>query len=187
MSLANKADLYHLERCVISEKTYRVNEQIRAKQVRLVGDEGMIGVMSRYDAIALARERNLDLVEVSPNAEPPVCRLMDYGKFLYEKAKRERKARKASKTIEVKEIRLRPKTDDHDVEFKVRDTRRFLEEGCKVKVRVWFRGREVSYPEIAQELLNEIAQRLSDIATVESPPRMEGHNMLMILNPIAKK
>lgn len=164
-----------------------MNEQIRVKEVRLVGEQGVVGVVSVREALAMARERQLDLVEVAPNADPPVCRLMDYGKFVYDKAKKERKARRASKTIDVKEIRLRPKTGEHDVEFKVRDARRFLEEGAKVKVRVWFRGREVTYPEIGQELLDDIAKRLSDVAAVEKPARMEGHNMMMILTPTGKK
>jgi translation initiation factor IF-3 len=146
----------------------------------------MIGVVPLRDALRMARERKLDLVEVSPNADPPVCRMMDYGKFLYEKSKRERKARKAQKTVEVKEIRLRPKTGEHDVEFKVRDAERFLKQGHKVKVRVRFRGREITYPEIARELLAGFAERLSEVSVVESRPRMEGRTMLMILSPITK-
>jgi len=143
--------------------------------------------MSVREALAMAREQQLDLVEVAPNADPPVCRMMDYGKFLYEKAKRERKARKASKTIEVKGVRLTTRTGEHDLEFKSRDARRFLEEGCKVKVRVWFKGREITYPELGQELLEKFAARLADIATVETPPKIEGHNMTMLLAPVAKK
>jgi translation initiation factor IF-3 len=112
--------------------------------------------------------------------------MMDYGKFLYEKSKRERKARKAQKTVEVKEIRLRPKTGEHDVEFKVRDAERFLKQGHKVKVRVRFRGREITYPEIARELLVSFSERLSEVSVVESHPRMEGRTMLMILSPITK-
>jgi translation initiation factor IF-3 len=176
---------YDKER-TISEKRYRVNESIRVREVRLVGEEGMIGVVPVRDALAMAREKGLDLVEVAPNADPPVCRMMDYGKFLYEKAKRERKARRAQKTIEVKEIRLRPKTGEHDVDFKVRDAERFLKQGFKVKVRVRFRGREITYPEIAREVLQEFAQRLSEVAVVESTPRMEGRSMLMILSPSTK-
>lgn len=149
--------------------------------------EGQVSIVPIRQALSLAREQELDLVEVSPNADPPVCRLMDYGKFLYEKARRERRARKASKTIEVKEIRLRPQTGEHDVDFKLRDARRFLQEGCKVKIRVWFKGREITYPEIGHELLQQIAERLSDVSVVESPPKMEGHNMMMILNPSGKK
>lgn len=135
----------------------------------------------------MARERGLDLVEVSPNADPPVCRLMDYGKFLYEKAKRERKARKAQKTVDVKEIRLRPKTGEHDVDFKLRDASRFLQQGYKVKVRIQFRGREITYPELGREQLEQFAQRLSDVSEIESPPRLEGRSMLMILNPSSRK
>ena len=135
----------------------------------------------------MARERGLDLVEVSPNADPPVCRLMDYGKFLYEKAKRERKARKAQKTVDVKEIRLRPKTGEHDVDFKLRDATRFLQQGYKVKVRIQFRGREITYPELGRELLEQFAQRLSEVSEIESSPRLEGRSMLMILNPSSRK
>lgn len=134
----------------------------------------------------MARERGLDLVEVSPTADPPVCRMMDYGKFLYEKSKRERKARKSQKNIEVKEIRLRPKTGEHDIGFKVRDAERFLSQGHKVKVRVRFRGREITYPEIARELLQDFAGRVSEVATIESTPRMEGRSMLMVLSPNTK-
>ena len=139
--------------------------------------------MSLSEALAIARERELDLVEVSPAADPPVARVMDYGKFLYQQAKRDREARKAQKQIEVKEIRLRPKTTDHHKGFKTRDARRWLEEGMKVKVRIRFRGREITYPEIAREQLVEIAEELSDIAVVEQTPNLEGRTMLMILAP----
>jgi translation initiation factor IF-3 len=146
----------------------------------------MIGVVPLREALSMARERKLDLVEVSPNADPPVCRMMDYGKFLYERSKRERKARKAQKTVEVKEIRLSPKIGEHDIDFRVRDAHRWLEQGAKVKVRVRFRGREITYPEIGRVMLQEVADRLSDVSTIESPPRMEGRSMLMILGPSAK-
>ena len=138
--------------------------------------------MPLRDALEAAQARDLDLVEVAPNANPPVCRLMDYGKFLYEQAKKEKKSRKAQKT-EVKEIRLRPKTGQHDVAFKVRDARRFLDSGLKVKVRVRFRGREITYPEIGREMLKRIAQELEDVSSIEQSPRMEGRSMLMILSP----
>jgi translation initiation factor IF-3 len=147
----------------------------------------MIGVVPTRDALSMAREKGLDLVEVAPNADPPVCRMMDYGKFLYEKSKRERKARRAQKLVEIKEIRLRPKTGEHDREFKIRDAERFLKQGCKVKVRVRFRGREITYPEIARELLLEVAERLSEASEIESMPRMEGRSMLMILTPSEKQ
>lgn len=126
-------------------------------------------------------------MEVSPAADPPVARVMDYGKFLYQEAKREREARKAQKQVEVKEIRLRPKTTDHHRSFKIRDARRWLEEGMKVKVRIRFRGREVTYPEIAIEQLVQIADELSDVAVIEQRPNREGRTMLMVLAPEKKK
>lgn len=139
--------------------------------------------MPTSEALDRAREAELDLVEVSPNAEPPVCKIMDYGKFVYARAKREREARKAQKQIEVKEIRLRPKTSDHHRSFKVRDARRWLTEGMKVRARIRFRGREFHYPEIAQELLTSIADELSDVAVVEQHPNLDGRTMLMVLAP----
>ena len=138
------------------------------------------------EALTVAHDRELDLVEVSPAADPPVARVMDYGKFLYQQAKRERESRKAQKQVEVKEIRLRPKTTDHHKSFKLRDARGWLEDGMKVKVRIRFRGREITYPEIAREQLDEIAEELSDIAVVEQKPNMEGRTMLMILAPTKK-
>lgn len=173
---------------VISTGDYRTNEQIRAREVRLITDTNEnLGIVSTREALNLAAERGLDLVEVAPNAEPPVCRIMDFGKFMYEKSKKEREARKAQKQIEVKEIRLRPKTTDHHRSFKVRDARRWLEEGMKVKVRIRFRGREITYPEIARELLSSIADELSDVSVVEQPPNMEGRTMLMVLAPGSPK
>ncbi len=135
----------------------------------------------------MAREAGLDLVEVSPGADPPVCRVLNLGKFLYEKEKKERQARKAQTKIEVKEIRLRPKTTDHHRSFKIRDARKWLGEGMKVKVRIRFRGREITYPEIAREDLAQIAKELEDIAVVEQQPDMEGRTMLMVLGPGKKK
>ena len=123
------------------------------------------------------------MVEVAPNADPPVCRLMDYGKFLYEAQKRERGARKTQTKVEIKEIRLRPKTGEHDINFKLRGARKFLERGAKVKVRIRFRGREVTHPEVARELMVRIADELSDVAVVEKEPSMEGMTMLMVLSP----
>jgi translation initiation factor IF-3 len=131
----------------------------------------------------MAREADLDLVEVAPNSEPPVCRVMDFGKFLYEKTKKERDARRAQTKIEVKEIQLRPKTNEHHRSFKVRDARRWLEDGNKVKVRVRFRGREIDYVDLALEDLKEVAEELSEVSSVEVPPAMEGRSVLMILAP----
>ncbi|MBL7184285.1 MAG: translation initiation factor IF-3 [Anaerolineae bacterium] len=170
-------------RSISTKKRNRINEAIRAKEVRLIDENGQqVGIVPFRDALEAAQARDLDLVEVAPNADPPVCRLMDYGKFLYDQAKKEKKARKAQKT-EVKEIRLRPKTGVHDVAFKVRDARRFLKDGLKVKVRVRFRGREITYPEIGREMLKRIAQELEDVSSIEQSPRMEGRSMLMILSP----
>jgi len=146
-----------------------------------------IGVVPLKEALQLAADRDLDLVEVAPNADPPVCKIMDFGKFLYERAKKEREARKQQKQVEVKEIRLRPKTDDHHRSFKVRDARRWLEDGMKVKVRIRFRGREITYPEIARDMLKEIADELEDIAIIEQAPNMEGRTMLMVLAPASDK
>lgn len=161
-----------------------MNEGIRARTVRLIGADGKhVGVVSIEDALRAAREAHQDLVEISPNAEPPVVRVMDHGKFLYERAKKAREARKAQKQIEVKEIRLRPKTTDHHRSFKVDDARGWLQEGMKVKVRIRFRGREITYPEIALETLQEVAQELADVGVVEQAPNMDGRTMLMVLGP----
>lgn len=142
-----------------------------------------MGVVSIAEALRIAQERQTDLVEVAPQADPPVCRLMNYGKFLYERAKKEREARKSQKQTEIKEIRLRPKTGEHDIAYKLRDARRFLDKGAKVKVRIRFRGREITHPELGRELLNRVADDLSDVAVVEQHGRMEGNTMLMILAP----
>ncbi|HSO28041.1 MAG TPA: translation initiation factor IF-3 [Anaerolineales bacterium] len=168
----------------MSASDYRVNDAIRVPKVRLIGPNGdNVGVVSIEDARRTANEAELDLVEVAPNANPPVCRVMDFGKFIYERAKKEREARKAQTKIEVKEIRLRPKTNEHHRDLKVRDARRWLEDGMKVKVRVRFRGREITYPEIALQDLKEIAEDLADIAVVEQTPGLEGRTMLMVLAP----
>jgi translation initiation factor IF-3 len=157
---------------------------IRVREVRVVDDEGQqLGVLPIQEALRLAFERNLDLVEVAPNAVPPVCRLLDFGKFQYERQKKEREARKAQKVIEIKEIRLRPRTGDHDIAVKVRQTISFLEEGSKVKVAVRFRGREITHPEIAREQLDLFVERVGDAAVIEVHPSMEGRNLFMLLSP----
>ncbi|WP_236691516.1 translation initiation factor IF-3 [Ornatilinea apprima] len=168
----------------ISASEYRVNETIRVPKVRLIGADGdNLGVVDTREALKIAREAELDLVEVAPNSDPPVCRVMDFGKFLYERTKREREARKQQVKVEIKEIRLRPKTNEHHRSFKTRDARRWLEDGMKVKVTVRFRGREITYPELALEDLQEIADELADIAVVEQRPNMEGRVMTMLLSP----
>ena len=161
-----------------------MNEAIRVPSVRLIGPNGEnIGVVSIDEAQRVARDAELDLVEVAAAADPPVCRVMDFGKFIYERTKKEREARKAQTKIEIKEIRLRPKTNEHHRDLKVRDARRWLEAGMKVKVRIKFRGREITYPEIALNDLKEIAEDLSEVAIVEQTPALEGRTMLMILAP----
>ncbi len=156
--------------------------------MRLIGPNGdNVGVVSIRQALQIARDAELDLVEVSPNAAPPVCRVLDFGKFLYEREKKEREAKKAQTKIEVKEIRLRPKTNEHHRGFKVEDARRWLLQGHKVRVSVRFRGREMDYPEIALEDLREIAQSLADVSVIEQAPMIEGRTMLVVLGPAKVK
>ncbi len=150
----------------------------------MIGPDGQqLGIMSAREAIALAEEQELDLVEVAPNADPPVCRLMDYGKYLYERQKRERESRRAQKQIEVKEVRLRPKTDEHDIQVVLSKIRNFAKEGAKIRVRVRFRGREIYHPEVAQQLMERIARDVADVVTVEYRPVLDGRSMVMVLAP----
>ena len=152
------------------------------REVRLIGEQGeQLGVFPVPEALSIARERGLDLVEVAPTAVPPVCRLLDYGRFKYEQEKKEREARKNQKTVLMKEIRLRPKTDEHDIEFKAKQIERFVEEGDKVKVTIRFRGREMVHPNVGRQLLEVVADRVKDHAMVERMPLMEGNTMTMIL------
>ncbi|RPI90729.1 MAG: translation initiation factor IF-3 [Chloroflexi bacterium] len=168
----------------MSATDFRVNEGIRVPEVRLIGpDGGNVGVVPIKQALQIARDAELDLVEVSPNATPPVCRVMDFGKFVYERAKKDRDAKRSQTKIEVKEIRLRPKTNEAHRGFKVDDARRWLLQGHKVRVTIKFRGREMDYPEIALEDLKEIAESLADVSTVEQSPQMEGRTMLVVLAP----
>ena len=143
-----------------------------------------VGILPVREAVQMARERNLDLVEVAPNADPPVCRILDYGKYVYERAKREREARRAQKQIEIKEIRLRPSTDDYHAGFKLKRVRGWLEEGAKVKIRVRFRGREIAHADIGKQILDDIAQQMADVATVEQTAFMEGKSLLIVLAPL---
>ncbi|MCA9605211.1 MAG: translation initiation factor IF-3 [Myxococcales bacterium] len=162
----------------------RTNDRIRVPEVRVIGpDGGMLGIMSTHDAKRLAREKNLDLVEVNPKAQPPVCKVMDFGKYKYEESKKKRQARKAQVQVELKEVKLRPKTDDHDLEFKVKHARRFLEEGNKVKITCRFRGREITHPETARRQLDHVMELCGDIGVMEQPARMEGRTMTCIIAP----
>ncbi|MBN2677133.1 MAG: translation initiation factor IF-3 [Anaerolineaceae bacterium] len=168
----------------ISDINFRVNEIIRSSQVRLIDAKGdNVGVVPIDKAQKMARDADLDLVEVAPGADPPVCRIMDFGKFLYEREKKEREAKKSQTKIEIKEIRLRPKTNIHHRHFKTQDARRWLEDGMKVRVSIRFRGREIIHPEVALEDLKEIAEELYDISTVEQAPSLEGKMMGMTLTP----
>ncbi|RUO79240.1 translation initiation factor IF-3 [Pseudidiomarina taiwanensis] len=166
----------------------RINDEIRVNEVRLIGVEGdQIGVVSIQEALSAADEAGVDLVEISPNAEPPVCRLMDYGKFLYEKAKSQKEQKKNQKQIQVKEVKFRPGTDEGDYQVKLRNLTRFLEGGDKTKVTVRFRGREMAHQELGIELLERVKTDLQDISTCESfPKRAEGRQMIMVLAPVKK-
>lgn len=163
---------------------YRVNRRIRVPQVRVIAADGsQLGVLATDEALRLAEEGGHDLVEVSPKAVPPVCKIMDYGKFKYENSKKTKEARKHQSTVTLKEIKFRPKTDDHDFDFKVKHIRRFLLEGNKAKLVVSFRGREIVHPETGQAVLKRVVEVTSDIAQVEQVPMMEGRRMLMIIAP----
>jgi translation initiation factor IF-3 len=167
----------------------RLNEEITAVEVRLVGSEGeALGVVSIEEALNNAQEAGMDLVEISPNAEPPVCKVMDYGKFLYEKSKAQKEQRKKQKQIQVKEIKFRPGTDEGDYQVKLRNLRRFIEAGDKAKVTIRFRGREMAHQDIGIDLLNRVKTDLEDISNVESfPSRAEGRQMIMVLAPLKGK
>jgi translation initiation factor IF-3 len=162
----------------------RINEQIRVPEVRLIGAEGeQVGVMATREALAQAAELHLDLVEVAPQASPPVCRIMDYGKFKYQQSKKQQEARRRQTIIQVKEIKVRPKIEEHDMGFKLKNTRKFLGEGDKVKISVIFRGREIAHTDRGFKILSQMAEALADVGTVEQAPRLEGRNMSMIVTP----
>ena len=160
----------------------RVNDDIRVHKVRLIDNEGeQVGIVDIKEARNLAEERGYDLVEVAPSADPPVCRLLDYGKYLYEQKKKEKEAKKKQHTIEVKEVRFRPQIEEHDFNTKLNQMRKFLESGNKVKVTVFFRGREMEYQEFGKELLDRVIEETEDIATLDGKPNMEGRQMVMYL------
>ncbi|MCR5147275.1 MAG: translation initiation factor IF-3 [Clostridia bacterium] len=165
-----------------------INEQIRAKEVQLIDDQGeKRGTVSLNEALDIAYERKLDLVLVAPNAEPPVCKIMNYGKYKFEQAKKEKEARKKQKTFEVKEIRITPNIEQHDFEFKAKNARKFIEDGNKVKIAVRFRGRELNYVKLGEEVLNKFIEDLSDVSAPEKKPVLEGKNMFIILAKKADK
>ena len=166
----------------------RVNDKIRAPEIRLIGAEGEnVGVVAPARALEMADEAGLDLVEISPNANPPVCKIMDFGKFKYEQPKRESEARKKQKIIEIKEVKFRPNTDTHDYEVKMRNVFKFLENGDKVKVTLRFRGREMAHQNLGRELLERVAEDTKEIGRVEKFPKMEGRQMIMLIGPLPNK
>jgi len=177
---------YPIERgATISNRAERINREIRVREVRLIDEAGkQLGIYPTREALRVAEDHGVDLVEVAPNARPPVCRLMNYSKFKYERTRREREARKSQKQTEIKEVRLRPKIAEHDRQVMMKRARQFLDAGSKVRVRVRFRGREITHKEIAFEMLKQFAIDLKEIATVEQRPAMEGRTMLMVLAPL---
>lgn len=161
-----------------------INQQIRSREVRVIDPDGnQIGIIPTYKALATANEFGLDLVEISPNAKPPVCKIMDYGRFKYEQTKKQQEAKKKQSTFQVKEIKVRPKTGDHDLEVKMGHILKFIEKKDKVKVTVMFRGREITLSQRGKELLEEVAEKMKDVAVVEQYPKFEGRTMVMILAP----
>ena len=171
-----------LWRCFIIKQDLPINEQIRASKVQLIDENGeKQGTVNIEDALNMAFDKKLDLVMVSPNPEMPVCKIMNYGKYKFEQAKREKESKKNQKTFELKELRVTPNIEQHDFEFKAKNARKFLQDGNKVKITVRFRGRELNYVKAGEETLNEFIENLSDIATVEKKPLLEGKNMFVIL------
>ena len=165
-------------------KDFRINEEIRVREVRLIDSEGaQLGIFATKDALHLAEEKQLDLVEISPAAKPPVCKIMDFGKYKYEQSKREKEAKKKQKIISVKEVKLRPNIEDHDFEVKAKNATRFLKDGDKVKATIIFRGREIVHTQLGQKLLKRLAEHVQEISLVERQPKLEGKNMIMILSP----
>jgi translation initiation factor IF-3 len=165
------------------DKGHRVNQRIRASEVRVIYEGDQLGVMPTHQAIRIAEEKGFDLVEISPGASPPVCRIMDYGKFKYEEAKKKQQQKKSATIFETKEIKFRPKTEDHDMDFKVKHVRRFLEEGNKVRLAVVFRGREMAHPQTGKAVLDRVVDRCKDIASVEMTPNLEGRRMIVLIAP----
>lgn len=171
-------------RCLTISKDMLVNETIRAREVRVIGANGdQIGVIPRQEALKMAQNANLDLVMVAPNSKPPVCRIMDFGKYRYEQQKREKEARRNQRTISLKEVRFSPTIEEHDFNTKLRNARRFIEKGDKVKASIRFRGRAITHSDIGREVLNRLAEECKDIAVIESRPRMDGRSMFLIMAP----
>lgn len=171
-----------------SKDEHRLNERIRVPQVRLIDEKGVqVGVVPTFEALQMARERGLDLMEVSPNAQPPVCKICDYGKFKYEKKKKEQIAKKKQTVIKVKEIQLRPQTEEHDLDYKFKNVRQFLEDGDKAKITIMFRGREITYVDQGFKIMRQLTELVKDVGIVEAPPKIEGKKLIMVLAPGVQK
>jgi translation initiation factor IF-3 len=171
----------------IAAHEVRINDRIRAREVFLVGAEGeQLGVRPLPEALAQSREQELDLVEVAPNANPPVCRIMDYGRYVYEQEQRRRQSKRKATNVVIKEMKFRPKIDEHDYTTKMKHVVRFLGEGNKVKLTIMFRGREMAHPELGMKILRRVADDVADFAVIESDPRQDGRNMTMVLHPVRK-
>ena len=166
----------------------KVNRQIRAPKMRVIDKDGkQLGILTQQQAIAIAEANNLDLVEISPNAQPPVCKIIDYGKFRYEQAKKDKENKKTQHQVKVKEIKLKPNTDEHDLQFKLKHAREFIEKGNKVRITCMFRGREMAHPEVGRKAIRKLVDGLADIATPEAMPKQMGRNLSVIVAPGAKK
>jgi len=169
---------------ITKEKELEVNYEIKAREVRVIDVDGkQLGIMPLKEALKIAQERQLDLVKVAPQAKPPVCKIMDYGKYKYEQSKREKEARKNQKVISIKEIRMSPNIEEHDFQVRVKNALRFLEDGNKVKVTIRFRGREITHTQLGEDVLKRLAESVKEKAIVEKPPAIEGRNMVMLLSP----
>ncbi|OFZ80941.1 MAG: translation initiation factor IF-3 [Bdellovibrionales bacterium RIFOXYD1_FULL_53_11] len=179
---------YQPQQQSFSKDEPRVNERIRVPQVLLIDDVGnKLGVVQTGQALQMARDKGLDLMEVAPNAQPPVCKICDFGKYKYEKKKKDHQARKKQVVVKIKEVQLRPQTEQHDLDYKFRNARQFLEDGDKVKVTLMFRGREVAYADQGYKMLKQMVELLKDVALIEAPPKLEGRKMIMVLGPAPKK
>jgi len=168
----------------IISKDFLVNEEIRAKELRVIGEDGsQLGIISSRDALKMSEEKELDLVMISPNANPPVCKIMDYGKFIYEQSKKDKEAKKKQKVINIKEVRLSPTIEEHDISIKANNARKFLIAEDKVKVTVRFRGREADYSHVGKKILDAFYRKVEDVCIIEKEAKLEGRNMIMILSP----
>nr|MBS0019594.1 translation initiation factor IF-3 [Gammaproteobacteria bacterium] len=169
---------------IVAEKKSRLNEEITSREIRLIGADGkQVGIVPREEALALAETSELDLVEISPNADPPVCRLMDYGKFIFQQSKKRQAARKKQQQVQLKEVKFRPGTGESDYQTKLRNLKRFLGHGDKTKVTMWFRGREMAHQDLGLKLLQRVEADLDELAKVEQTPKLEGRRMSMVLTP----